>query len=48
MKLVRTDVVRILLALVCDGLTNLNARVISECCQRLIKDRFENVAISVP
>jgi hypothetical protein len=47
MKLVRTDVVRVLLSLVCDGLTNLNARVTSECCQRLIKDRFDNFAISV-
>ena len=38
---------RILLSLVCDGWTDLNAHVTSECCLRLIKDRFENVAISV-
>ena len=47
MKLVRTDVVRILLPAVCDGWTNVNARVTSEYCQRLIKHRLENVAIPV-
>lgn len=47
MKLVRTDVVRIFLSLVCDVWTNLNTRVQSEYCQRLVKDRLENVAVPV-
>lgn len=41
MRLVRTDVVRICLPVVCDCWTNLNARVTSEYCQRLIKQTWK-------